>query len=146
MYSIKLHMRVRRARTSCEASFTIFALSFGDSVVNHLARRWKGGQTGRSSELAPALTTLPCRDSKIMKLSCQWDSRVNYWEAKLHTEWPCLLAVVVLIERWSREEFGVRNLLKRRFVARCRLRQTPSPHQPASSSFFCNQKRTRLLR
>ena len=39
LYSMKLHMRVRRASTSCETSFTILALSFGDSVVNHLARR-----------------------------------------------------------------------------------------------------------
>ena len=33
-------MRVRRARTSCETSLTILALSLGASVVNHLARRW----------------------------------------------------------------------------------------------------------
>jgi hypothetical protein len=35
-----LHMRVRRARTSCETSLMILALSLGESVVNHLARRW----------------------------------------------------------------------------------------------------------
>jgi hypothetical protein len=40
LYSRKLHIRVRRARTSCVTSFTILALSFGESVVNHLARRW----------------------------------------------------------------------------------------------------------
>lgn len=34
-------MRVRRARTSCETSLMIFAFSFGDSVVNHLARRYE---------------------------------------------------------------------------------------------------------
>ncbi len=32
-------MRVRRAKTSCETSLTILALSLGESVVNHLARR-----------------------------------------------------------------------------------------------------------
>lgn len=35
-------MRVRRARTSCDTSLTILALSLGDSVVNHLARRCEG--------------------------------------------------------------------------------------------------------
>lgn len=39
LYSRKLHMRFRRARTSCETSLMILALSFGESVVNHLARR-----------------------------------------------------------------------------------------------------------
>ncbi len=39
MYSRKLHIRVRLARTSCETSLTILALSLGDKVVNHLARR-----------------------------------------------------------------------------------------------------------
>lgn len=39
LYSRKLHMRVRRARTSWETSLTIFALSLGESVVNHFARR-----------------------------------------------------------------------------------------------------------
>jgi hypothetical protein len=42
LYSRKLHIRVRRARTSCVTSLTILALSFGESVVNHLARRWRG--------------------------------------------------------------------------------------------------------
>jgi hypothetical protein len=32
-------MRVRRARTSWETSLMIFALSLGERVVNHLARR-----------------------------------------------------------------------------------------------------------
>lgn len=40
LYSRKLHMRVRLARTSWETSLTILALSLGDRVVNHLARRW----------------------------------------------------------------------------------------------------------
>lgn len=40
LYSMKLHMRVRRARTNCDTSLTILALSLGDSVVNHLARRF----------------------------------------------------------------------------------------------------------
>ena len=39
LYSRKLHMRVRLARTSCETSLMILALSLGESVVNHLARR-----------------------------------------------------------------------------------------------------------
>ena len=39
LYSRKLHMRVRRARTSCETSLMILALSLGERVVNHLARR-----------------------------------------------------------------------------------------------------------
>jgi alpha/beta superfamily hydrolase len=34
-------MRVRRARTSCETSLMILAFSFGDRVVNHLARRYE---------------------------------------------------------------------------------------------------------
>lgn len=33
-------MRVLRASTSCDTSLTILALSLGDSVVNHLARRY----------------------------------------------------------------------------------------------------------
>lgn len=33
-------MRVLLARTSWETSLTILALSLGDRVVNHLARRW----------------------------------------------------------------------------------------------------------
>lgn len=39
-------MRVRRARTSCETSLTIFAFSLGASVVNHLARRYVGASAG----------------------------------------------------------------------------------------------------
>ena len=39
LYSRKLHMRVRRARTSWETSLMILALSLGERVVNHLARR-----------------------------------------------------------------------------------------------------------
>ena len=38
-------MRVRRARTSWETSLMILALSFGERVVNHLARRWMEGQS-----------------------------------------------------------------------------------------------------
>jgi len=34
-----LHMRVRRASTSCETSLMILAFSLGESVVNHFARR-----------------------------------------------------------------------------------------------------------
>ena len=41
LYSRKLHMRVLRARTSCETSFTILALSLGESVVNHFASLWQ---------------------------------------------------------------------------------------------------------
>ena len=32
-------MRARLERTSCETSLMIFALSLGESVVNHFARR-----------------------------------------------------------------------------------------------------------
>jgi len=39
LYSRKLHIFVRRARTSCVTSFTILALTFGAIVVNHFARR-----------------------------------------------------------------------------------------------------------
>lgn len=41
LYSRKLHMRVRRARTSWETSLMILALSLGDKVVNHFARRFQ---------------------------------------------------------------------------------------------------------
>ncbi len=34
-------MRVRLESTSCETSLMILALSFGDRVVNHFARRWR---------------------------------------------------------------------------------------------------------
>ena len=58
-------MRVRLDRTSCETSFTIFALSFGARVVNHFARRCRqlcvsqlvtqlGGRRGRNVRLCPA--------------------------------------------------------------------------------------------
>lgn len=39
LYSRKLHIRVRRARTSWDTSLTILAFSLGERVVNHLARR-----------------------------------------------------------------------------------------------------------
>lgn len=39
LYSKKLHIRVRRAKTSWVTSFTVLALTFGAMVVNHLARR-----------------------------------------------------------------------------------------------------------
>ena len=39
LYSRKLHILVRRARTSCVTSFTILALVFGAMVENHFARR-----------------------------------------------------------------------------------------------------------
>ena len=62
-------MRVLRERTSWETSLMIFALSFGDSVVNHFASRccrefylallcgWLVGDELR--------TTLPCRDRRM---------------------------------------------------------------------------------
>ena len=50
LYSKKLHIRVRLARTSCETSLTILALSLGDKVVNHLARRC-GGRVSLSGGL-----------------------------------------------------------------------------------------------
>lgn len=42
LYSRKLHMRALRARTNWETSLIIFALSLGERVVNHLARRCIG--------------------------------------------------------------------------------------------------------
>lgn len=39
LYSKKLHILVRRPRTSCVTSFTIFPFAFGGIVVNHLASR-----------------------------------------------------------------------------------------------------------
>ena len=39
LYSRKLHMRVLLARTSCETSLMILALSLGERVVNHFANR-----------------------------------------------------------------------------------------------------------
>jgi hypothetical protein len=47
LYSRKLHMRVRRARTSWETSLTILALSLGARVVNHLARRYRASVRDR---------------------------------------------------------------------------------------------------
>jgi hypothetical protein len=41
LYSRKLHIRVRLDNTSCVTSLMILALSFGDKVVNHLARRYR---------------------------------------------------------------------------------------------------------
>jgi hypothetical protein len=64
-------MRVRRASTSCETSLTILALSLGDSVENHLARRWMDAASQRHCEGRPRrmpLTTLPWRDSRIRYL------------------------------------------------------------------------------
>lgn len=40
LYSRKLHILVRLDSTSCVTSLMIFALSLGDSVVNHFARRY----------------------------------------------------------------------------------------------------------
>lgn len=40
LYSRKLHIRVRRERTSCVTSFVTLVLSFGDNVVNHFASRF----------------------------------------------------------------------------------------------------------
>ncbi len=49
LYSRKLHMRVRRDRTSWETSLMILAFSLGESVVNHFARRCSRSQnTGRA--------------------------------------------------------------------------------------------------
>ncbi len=39
LYSRKLHIRVRLDSTSWDTSLMILALSLGESVVNHLARR-----------------------------------------------------------------------------------------------------------
>jgi hypothetical protein len=37
LYSRKLHILVRRARTSCVTSLTIFVFALGGMVVNHFA-------------------------------------------------------------------------------------------------------------
>jgi hypothetical protein len=78
LYSKKLHMRVRRARTSCETSLTILALSLGARVVNHLARRWRASvrQWGFQGEVP---TTLPCRESKMRYLQ---SLVINNWYGK----------------------------------------------------------------
>lgn len=46
LYSRKLHIRVRRASTSCVTSRTIFDFSFGLRVVNHFERRCVVGVSG----------------------------------------------------------------------------------------------------
>lgn len=58
-------MRVRRARTSCETSLMIFAFSFGDSVVNHLARRCEHQYMSLATWEEGAHTTLPCLESRM---------------------------------------------------------------------------------
>ena len=61
-------MRVRLASTSCETSLMILALSLGERVVNHLARRCIEGKVSQSHRaigwwgtsslpLFPAVTT-----------------------------------------------------------------------------------------
>ena len=58
-------MRVRRARTSCETSLMILAFSFGDSVVNHLARRYERQYMSLVRWGEGAHTTLPCLESRM---------------------------------------------------------------------------------
>lgn len=43
LYSRKLHIFVRRDRTSCITSFMVLDLSLELRVVNHFARRWRAG-------------------------------------------------------------------------------------------------------
>ena len=61
-------MRVLLAKTNCDTSLTILALSLGDNVVNHLARRYQKCQQ-ESSSMCPVPsqkpTTLPWRESRI---------------------------------------------------------------------------------
>jgi hypothetical protein len=54
-------MRVRRASTSCETSLMIFALSLGESVVNHFANRWEmfSGMAGQRLTVVAA-NAPPC--------------------------------------------------------------------------------------
>lgn len=73
-------MRVRRARTSCETSLMILALSLGERVVNHLARRWVEGQwwaRGGCGDDQGEHTTLPWRERRMRYLGrrCQWRRR-----------------------------------------------------------------------
>jgi hypothetical protein len=67
LYSRKLHMRVRRARTSCETSLTILALALGASVVNHWARRYRASATALGFQ-GEVPTTLPCRERRMRYL------------------------------------------------------------------------------
>ena len=76
MYSRKLHMRVRRERTSAVTSLTILALSLGLRVENHFARRCGGGERAtRGDESGWKRTTLPCRDRRIRYLDPVSDLR-----------------------------------------------------------------------
>ena len=65
-------MRVRRARTSWETSLMILALSLGERVVNHLARRWRvEGQwwaRGGCGDDQGEHTTLPWRERRMRYL------------------------------------------------------------------------------
>lgn len=59
-------MRVRRARTSCDTSLMILAFSFGDRVVNHLARRYEQHQyMDLAEQREGGHTTLPCLESRM---------------------------------------------------------------------------------
>ena len=68
LYSRKLHMRVLRASTSCETSLMIFALSLGERVVNHFARRWKRQYHRFRQPAVGGHTTLPCRERRMRYL------------------------------------------------------------------------------
>ncbi len=62
-------MRVLRDSTSWETSLMILALSLGESVVNHFARRCCGGILSTSpldDKVGDEVrTTLPCRDRRM---------------------------------------------------------------------------------
>lgn len=68
LYSRKLHMRVRRARTSCVTSLTILAFVFGGSVVNHFASRTLPVHSASAYWLEDNLWAhyIPCRDTRRM--------------------------------------------------------------------------------
>jgi hypothetical protein len=116
LYSRKLHMRVRRASTSCVTSLTILALSLGDSVVNHLARRWMDAVSqlrckGRRRRMPP-LTTLPWRDSRIRYLcgtSALGSDAVQLMQQR--TGWPLWECHHLIPRDDAREERGGRERL-----------------------------------
>lgn len=127
LYSRKLHMRVRRARTSCDTSLTILALSLGDSVVNHLARRYVTGLVSTKIRHATThrsrRTTLPWRDSRMRYL---WPPVSNYTrgnrirgkrrralnshdEASAHVTKPSRVQDVCMPGCWEGEEARIKS-------------------------------------
>lgn len=72
LYSRKLHMRVRLESTSCVTSLMILALSFGDRVVNHFARRWMEEDVVSTSLRSVRWVTTGGRSYKNIQLCPAW--------------------------------------------------------------------------